>query len=180
MSTCECGCGLPAPLAQQTRQSIGHVKGQPVRFRRGHAPTKFAGHREEDRGAPTPCWIWQGAPSHCGYGLTRHGAKRQSQQPAHRFYYERYIGPIPAGHDLHHVCGVRLCVNPDHLRPTTTVDHIRHHATLNWDAVADIRRRFKPRVVTRQMLAAEYGVSVSAIKKVLSGECWAEPQESAA
>ena len=33
---CECGCGLPAPIAKMTAKRIGHIKGQPVRFRHGH------------------------------------------------------------------------------------------------------------------------------------------------
>ena len=33
---CECGCGLPAPLARCTDRRRGHVKGQPVRFIKGH------------------------------------------------------------------------------------------------------------------------------------------------
>jgi hypothetical protein len=33
---CECGCGLEAPLATKTNREFGHVKGQPVRYRRGH------------------------------------------------------------------------------------------------------------------------------------------------
>jgi len=32
--TCECGCGEPTPLATRTRQ--GQIKGQPIRFIRGH------------------------------------------------------------------------------------------------------------------------------------------------
>ncbi len=35
---CECGCGLPAPIATMTRTAKGHVKGQPVRFIAGHQP----------------------------------------------------------------------------------------------------------------------------------------------
>jgi hypothetical protein len=34
---CECGkCGLPAPIAKRTDARRGHVKGQPMRFIRGH------------------------------------------------------------------------------------------------------------------------------------------------
>lgn len=34
---CECDCGLPAPIAQRTNAAKNHVKGQPVRFIRGHS-----------------------------------------------------------------------------------------------------------------------------------------------
>ena len=37
ISTCECGCGWAVPLATETNSKIGHVKGQPMRFIRGHS-----------------------------------------------------------------------------------------------------------------------------------------------
>lgn len=43
---CECGCGQPAPIAKRNRKSIGHVKGQPLRFIAGHDARKRA---EEQR-----------------------------------------------------------------------------------------------------------------------------------
>ena len=33
---CQCGCGLPAPIAQRNRYAIGHIKGKPLRFIDGH------------------------------------------------------------------------------------------------------------------------------------------------
>jgi len=36
MKLCECGCGLPAPIAKKTNTRRGHVKGQPIRFIVGH------------------------------------------------------------------------------------------------------------------------------------------------
>lgn len=36
MKLCECGCGNPAPISTKTRPERGQVKGQPVRFIRGH------------------------------------------------------------------------------------------------------------------------------------------------
>ncbi len=37
LKLCECGCGQPAPLALRTRPTLGWVKGEPLRFRRGHS-----------------------------------------------------------------------------------------------------------------------------------------------
>lgn len=34
---CECGCGLPAPIAPQTMRDRGWVRGEPLRFRQGHS-----------------------------------------------------------------------------------------------------------------------------------------------
>jgi hypothetical protein len=39
---------------------------------------------------------------------------------AHRAVWEQYVGPIPEGKDLHHKCGLKHCVNPDHLEPVTS------------------------------------------------------------
>lgn len=38
---CACGCGLPSPRAKQTRRHRGDVKGQPMRYREGHSPSRF-------------------------------------------------------------------------------------------------------------------------------------------
>lgn len=62
------------------------------------------------------CWIWQGVPSSTGYGTV--GINRHTYL-AHRVYYERYIGPIPKGLHLDHLCRVLLCVNPLHLEAVT-------------------------------------------------------------
>jgi hypothetical protein len=33
---CQCGCGLPAPIAVETSKRYGYMKGQPKRFIHGH------------------------------------------------------------------------------------------------------------------------------------------------
>lgn len=48
---------------------------------------------------------------------------------AHRVVWIAERGPVPAGHDLHHQCGVRPCVNLSHLRVMTEAEHRRIHAT---------------------------------------------------
>lgn len=44
---------------------------------------------------------------------------------AHRFSYERAVGPIPAGLQIDHLCRVRACVNPAHLEPVTCGENVR-------------------------------------------------------
>ena len=57
-----------------------------------------------------PCWYQQG-----GYAQVWDKAAQKTTQ-AHRFVYQQLVGPIPAGMQLDHLCRVRTCVNPDHLR----------------------------------------------------------------
>lgn len=62
------------------------------------------------------CWLWEGARAGTGYGQFQ--ADGQTR-PAHRVVYEFFIGEIPEGLDLDHLCRVRRCVNPWHLDPVT-------------------------------------------------------------
>jgi hypothetical protein len=51
---------------------------------------------------------------------------RNTGMLAHRLLWLIVNGPIPDDH-LHHLCGVRLCVRPDHLTPLSIVDHQAIH-----------------------------------------------------
>jgi hypothetical protein len=42
---CECGCGQPVPIAKRNRKNRGHVKGQPLRFVKGHHLRLLVGER---------------------------------------------------------------------------------------------------------------------------------------
>lgn len=61
----------------------------------------------------SPCWIFNGVTNHHGYGMvmTLAGTKR-----AHRIVAEQHHGPCPDGQQAMHLCDVRTCVNPEHLR----------------------------------------------------------------
>lgn len=39
---CQCWCGLPAPLAPYNNATLGYVKGQPIRWRRGYNARRLA------------------------------------------------------------------------------------------------------------------------------------------
>jgi 5-methylcytosine-specific restriction endonuclease McrA len=59
------------------------------------------------------CWVWEGSRRE-GYSQM-HSAGRPVA--AHKWAYERFIGPVPAGLQLYHSCLNRGCVNPYHLEP---------------------------------------------------------------
>lgn len=69
------------------------------------------------------CWLWVGAiAGRTGYG-TFWGKDRLVG--AHRWAYEHYVGPIADGLDIDHICRVRACVRPEHLRAVPHVVNIR-------------------------------------------------------
>lgn len=130
MKLCECGCGRPAPIATRNKTSLGHVKGQPVRFIRGHngkpitpVRTRFMAFvRLEGE-----CWLWDGAlDQKHGYGHFFCGGKRRYDK-AYRIAYELFVGPIPKGCHVHHTCEVKRCVNPEHLAVVTPLEHGEAH-----------------------------------------------------
>ena len=76
-----------------------------------------------------PCELWQGEVSSTGYGYV--GNKRRgTRRYAHRAVYEMTYGFIPAGHIVHHECGVKLCVEPTHLKTMTISQHRQEHAAV--------------------------------------------------
>lgn len=58
------------------------------------------------------CWDWDGAHFKTGYAETWDGRRPLY---AHRVSYELWVGPIPDGFVIDHLCRNRGCVNPEHL-----------------------------------------------------------------
>lgn len=70
------------------------------------------------------CWIWTGGINQWGRGFLTIDKKHKQ---AHRVAYEAFVGPIPEGLEIDHLCGVPRCVNPDHLQPVTHLENMRRH-----------------------------------------------------
>lgn len=75
------------------------------------------------------CWLWIGARCGSGYGSVAVG-RRNGTAMAHRAMYELAKGPIPAGFVLDHLCGLKICVNPDHLRPVPQRDNVMRGSSI--------------------------------------------------
>ena len=69
------------------------------------------------------CWLWMASTDGKGYGVTR---VRGRLEKAHRVAWGLAGGhPAPPGLKLEHfACGVRLCVNPGHVRPKVARDSV--------------------------------------------------------
>lgn len=65
----------------------------------------------------TPCWMWTASRTRWGYG--RFSDDERRVVCAHRWSYEYFIGPIPAGLTIDHLCRNPACVNPIHLEAVT-------------------------------------------------------------
>lgn len=75
------------------------------------------------------CWLWTASVSH-GYGYIGTGSRSdgtRTNKRAHVVAYELLVGPVPKGHDLHHLCGNRNCVRPDHLEVLPRKQHVMRH-----------------------------------------------------
>jgi HNH endonuclease len=87
--------------------------------------TKPLAQRIEETSIPEPnggCWIWLGVLFPNGYGSMGIGRRSLGEKKTaytHRISYLTFVGPIPKGKELDHLCRLRCCVNPRHLEPVT-------------------------------------------------------------
>ena len=74
-------------------------------------------------GMEDACHLWTAQLDKNTYGqFTIH---KVGKFQAHRLAYEMYVGPIPAGKVVMHICDRPRCVNPAHLRLGTHADNIQ-------------------------------------------------------
>lgn len=69
------------------------------------------------------CWEWQAVKTNGGYGHIHVGGP--VKKLAHRVSYELFIGHIPEGLTIDHLCRNRGCCNPRHLEPVTHRENMR-------------------------------------------------------
>ena len=72
------------------------------------------------------CWIWQQSLS-MGYG---HASWKRKQIKAHRLAYFAFVGEVPEGKELDHLCRERKCCNPEHLEPVTRRENLLRGETI--------------------------------------------------
>lgn len=63
------------------------------------------------------CWIYQGSKNKDGYGVMYTQQNGKKSERAHRVAWEFWNEKkIPEGMTVDHICFVRDCINPEHLR----------------------------------------------------------------
>lgn len=71
----------------------------------------------------TPCWV----PTYCRDGGGGYAAMNVNGRltSCHGVAYEHFVGPVPEGLELDHLCRVRTCCNPAHLEAVTHLENVR-------------------------------------------------------
>ena len=121
---CHCGCGEVTNLMPWNDPQRGWIKGQHYRFVHNHnsrVPIEIR-LMEGIELSGDGCWLWTKSIDYGGYGRI---GQRGVNARAHRVSYEHFVGPIPDGLSLDHLCRNRRCVNPDHLEPVTGSENTR-------------------------------------------------------
>ena len=90
---------------------------RPSEMQRWAAKVRLPTHWKEES-----CWEWTGCRSPRGYGRFRWDQGRGDA--AHRYAYERFLGPIPDGLVIDHLCRNPGCVNPGHLEAVTQRENV--------------------------------------------------------
>ena len=132
------------------------------------------------------CWPWRGRCDPRGYGrFPYHGR----DMLAHRLMYELLVGPLGAEKCVLHTCDNPPCCQVLHLFSGTHADNVRdmdakgRRANNTWDhrgeknplskmtdaQVISLRERYTTGDVTQKQLAAELGVTRSAVGAWISG-----------
>ena len=192
---CECGCGMPAPLASKTDSRTGAVKGQPQRYVRFHKHRKCqsvsVGSLPErfwskvDIRGEDECWNWRAGMSQQGYGSVK--IKRKNTQ-AHKVAFLLGGGVLTQQKPwVLHKCDNPSCCNPAHLFAGNVADNVkdmcqkernkwvvgeRHGLSkLKKDDVLEIRS-LNASGIAYQSLATRFGVSKNAIWCVCTRRTW--------
>lgn len=114
----------------------------------------------------TGCWLWTGGRKADGYAKFWDGTRRTT---GHRFALN-YTGPL----QVNHKCGVRCCVNPDHLYIGTQSDNMKDRLKEGNHPNAKFDRATIEAVLaaegTQKAIGARFGVSQSVVGQIKRGE----------
>ena len=173
---CECGCGTPTNRAIGDDPRHGIKKGDFFRFVHNHDKrVKGADYEEKDCGYKTPCWVWQKTKGRTHSMPTSYGSLFRDGKAhlAHRWYYEQFVGPIPVGKEVDHLCRNTLCVRPEHLEAVERAVNVQRGklAKLTPAQVREIREVPELRG-QRQRLAKKFGVCTATISRVYNRTAW--------
>lgn len=120
----------------------------------------------------TSCHEFTGSISTSGYGQTYLDGTNQT---AHRVAYKHFIGEIPGGKEVGHICNNRCCINPDHLEAVTHSENIQQSYVDTSNRKPNVKLSKKDRLKVIQLkhlprteLANMFDVSITTITRILA------------
>lgn len=75
------------------------------------------------------CWLFAGMINAYGYGRLW-DVELGVSNTAHRVIYKMWVGKIPKGYHIDHLCRVRSCINPEHLEAVTIRENLLRGDTI--------------------------------------------------
>lgn len=130
------------------------------------------------------CWKWNAYCNDYGYGIFNLDDKHIK---AHRFIYECYNGPVPAGLFVCHKCDNPPCCNPEHLFLGTDQDNKQDMiqknrqafgtangmSKLNDETIIEILENIRNgKYTSLQQLCTVYSIAESPIRDMFNRKLW--------
>ena len=127
----------------------------------------------------TDCWLWQLFCDRDGYGKIGNKYKHGVSDYAHRVSWHEFVGPIPQGMQVLHICDRPSCINPEHLFLGNHTDNQKdahakgRHSSLHQphklsnDDLVEVRRLGGK--LSHEKIAKRFGVSRRLIGRILDG-----------
>lgn len=121
--------------AHYTRMIRGQDINAPLPYRKPRYPKSKGATLDQrvesriDKDSEEGHWMWTGTVDEGGYGYLTVG--KSIRVFAHRASWEIKNGPIPPGAQIDHLCHVRSCVNPDHLRACSHAENQQNRKGAN-------------------------------------------------
>lgn len=127
------------------------------------------------------CLVYRATPTVQGYVYLTHNGR---QEGAHRIVWKLVNGTVPTGKEIMHVCTVRACVNPFHLRAATPSEIMSYRSVtgnyvpprkgytkLTEDNVRDIWARLQAGERPKD-IAELFGCTAANISMIKHGKQW--------
>jgi hypothetical protein len=112
------------------------------------------------------CMTWQGCVNSRGYPSNAGGL-------VHRQAWEAFHGPLPAGNEVHHLCGNKRCISVAHLESLTPHEHRRVEGRQKLDEhqVRQILMMIASGV-SHSRIAARFGIRRAYVSQIKQGRVW--------
>jgi len=113
---------------------------------------------------PSGCWLWTLHISSKGYGTIWVAGKTQY---AHRMAYEVFVGPIPVSMTVHHKCGTRHCMNPEHLELCSASENRKRAARIPLEEKIVRAHEMRAQGYSKNDISVLLGMNGQLVKRVL-------------